>query len=77
VRPNRHRRAVWQAGPARSHAAFYGRRRHDQEGHLLAFTANDLPHKFEAGTPAIAEGVGFGAAVDYLSAVGMEQHRRA
>jgi cysteine desulfurase / selenocysteine lyase len=36
------------------------------------FTPNDLPHKFEAGTPAIAEGVGFGAAVDYLSAVGMD-----
>lgn len=32
----------------------------------------DLPHKFEAGTPAIAETIGFGAAVDYLSKVGME-----
>ncbi|HRE29542.1 MAG TPA: aminotransferase class V-fold PLP-dependent enzyme, partial [Anaerolineales bacterium] len=32
----------------------------------------DLPHKFEAGTPAIAEGVGLGAAVDYLSALGMQ-----
>ncbi len=32
----------------------------------------DLPWKFEAGTPAIAEAVGLGAAVDYLSAVGME-----
>jgi len=38
---------------------------------LRSFTPNDLPHKFEAGTPAIAEGVGFGAAVDYLGAVGM------
>jgi cysteine desulfurase/selenocysteine lyase len=35
-------------------------------------TWNDLPWKFEAGTPAIAEAVGLGAAVDYLSAVGME-----
>ncbi len=33
---------------------------------------NDLPWKFEAGTPAIAEAVGLGAAMDYLSAVGME-----
>jgi len=33
---------------------------------------NDLPWKFEAGTSAIAEAVGLGAAVDYLSAVGME-----
>lgn len=31
----------------------------------------DVPHKFEAGTPPIAQAVGFGAAVDYLSAVGM------
>lgn len=39
---------------------------------LRSFKANDLPHKFEAGTPAIAEAVGFGKAVDYLSAIGME-----
>ncbi len=36
------------------------------------FKPNDLPHKFEAGTPSIAEGVGFGAAVDYLTSVGMD-----
>jgi cysteine desulfurase/selenocysteine lyase len=30
------------------------------------------PHKYEAGTPPIAEAVGLGAAVDYLSAVGMD-----
>ena len=33
---------------------------------------NELPWKFEAGTMAIAEAVGFGAAVDYLEALGME-----
>lgn len=33
---------------------------------------NELPYKFEAGTPAIAEVVGLGAAVDFLSAIGME-----
>ena len=38
---------------------------------LRGFTPNDLPYKFEAGTPAIAEAVGFGAAVDYLTSVGM------
>ncbi len=32
-----------------------------------------LPHKFEAGTPPIAAGIGFGAAIDYLNDVGMEQ----
>lgn len=35
-------------------------------------TYADLPHKFEAGTPSIAEGIGLGAAVDYLSSLGME-----
>lgn len=39
---------------------------------LTSFVPNSLPHKFEAGTPAIAQAVGLGAAVDYLSAVGME-----
>ncbi|MCZ7532494.1 MAG: cysteine desulfurase [Acidimicrobiia bacterium] len=34
-----------------------------------------VPHKFEAGTPPIAEAVGFGAAVDYLAAVGMDTLR--
>ena len=36
------------------------------------FSTNDVPYKFEAGTPAIAEGIGLGAAVDYLESVGME-----
>lgn len=40
--------------------------------HLREFTPNSLPHKFEAGTPAIAEAIGFGAAVDYLTSVGMD-----
>ncbi|HEX8992008.1 MAG TPA: cysteine desulfurase [Anaerolineales bacterium] len=44
-----------------------------KEVRLRSFRPNSLPHKFEAGTPAIAESVGFGAAVDYLSAIGMEQ----
>ncbi|HEX6606054.1 MAG TPA: cysteine desulfurase [Chloroflexia bacterium] len=38
-------------------------------------TWNDLPWKFEAGTPAIAEAIGLGAAVDYLSALGMDNVR--
>ncbi|MCD6356688.1 MAG: cysteine desulfurase [Anaerolineaceae bacterium] len=37
------------------------------------FSTNSVPYKFEAGTPAIAQAVGFGAAVDYLSAIGMEK----
>ena len=35
-------------------------------------TYADLPHKFEAGTPAIAEAIGLGAAVDYLTNIGMD-----
>ncbi len=33
----------------------------------------DLPHKFEAGTPAIGEAIGMGAALDYLNAIGLER----
>lgn len=43
-----------------------------KEVKLRSYRANTLPHKFEAGTPAIAEAVGFGAAVDYLSSLGMD-----
>ena len=39
------------------------------------FTPNELPHKFEAGTPPIAEIIGLGAAVDYLSELGMDAVR--
>ena len=40
--------------------------------HLRESTWADLPAKFEAGTPAIAEAIGLGAAVDYLNELGME-----
>lgn len=40
---------------------------------LDGFSTNDLPWKFEAGTPPIAEAIGLGAAVDYLDAVGLER----
>ena len=43
-----------------------------KEVKLRSFRPNSLPHKFEAGTPAIAEAVGFGAAIDYLQSVGMD-----
>ncbi len=36
------------------------------------FVPNEIPWKFEAGTPRIAEAVGLGAAVDYLDSIGME-----
>jgi cysteine desulfurase/selenocysteine lyase len=47
--------------------------------HLRESTWNDLPWKFEAGTPAIAEAIGLGAAIDYLNEAGMDniaQHER-
>ncbi|BAJ63820.1 aminotransferase class V-fold PLP-dependent enzyme [Anaerolinea thermophila] len=40
--------------------------------YLRDFVPNSLPHKFEAGTPAIAEAIGLGAAVDFLQEVGMD-----
>jgi cysteine desulfurase/selenocysteine lyase len=39
---------------------------------LRTFLPNELPHKFEAGTPSIAEAIGFGAAVDYLNNIGLD-----
>ncbi len=42
---------------------------------LEASTYADLPQRFEAGTPAIAEALGFAAAVRYLSALDMERVR--
>jgi cysteine desulfurase/selenocysteine lyase len=50
-----------------------------REVHLAGSTWNDLPWKFEAGTPAYVEAVGLGAAVDYLTALDMHrvhQHER-
>jgi len=47
---------------------------------LQQTTWNELPYKFEAGTPPIAEAVGLGAAVEYLQQLGMERvraHERA
>jgi cysteine desulfurase / selenocysteine lyase len=41
---------------------------------------NEVPHKFEAGTPNVADAIGLGAAVDYLRELGMDQvleHERA
>lgn len=35
-------------------------------------TYNDPPHRFEAGTPAIVEAIGLGAALDYMTAVGLD-----
>ncbi|HEV7887903.1 MAG TPA: cysteine desulfurase [Acidimicrobiales bacterium] len=42
---------------------------------LDGFTPNEIPWKFEAGTPPIAEAVGLGAAIDYLNRLGMESVR--
>nr|WP_274388336.1 SufS family cysteine desulfurase [Salsipaludibacter albus] len=42
---------------------------------LDGFTTNEVPHKFEAGTPMIAEVGGLGTAVDYLTDLGMDRVR--
>ena len=46
-----------------------------REVHKFETTWNDLPYKFEAGTPNIADVIGFGAAIDYLSNIGMDNVR--
>ena len=43
---------------------------------LDGFVAAEAPHKFEAGTPPIAEIIGLGAAIDYLNNLGMEAVRQ-
>ncbi|MBE9523500.1 MAG: cysteine desulfurase [Chloroflexi bacterium] len=46
---------------------------------LRSFSVNEIPFKFEAGTPAVAEAIGLGVAVDYLTEIGMEnieQHEK-
>ena len=47
-----------------------------REVHKYETTWNDLPYKFEAGTPNIADVIGFGTAIDYLSSIGMEKVRQ-
>jgi len=41
--------------------------------YLRNFDSNEIPYKFEAGTPPICEAIGFGAAVDYLCTLGMDE----
>ena len=36
-------------------------------------TYGDPPHRFEAGTPAIVEAIGLGAAIDYVNSIGKER----
>jgi cysteine desulfurase / selenocysteine lyase len=57
----------------RSMSPFMGGGEMIAEVFLDRSTYADLPHKFEAGTPAIGEAIALGAAVDYLSAIGMDE----
>ena len=61
-----HRALLEEMPPFLGGGSMIGDVRHD------GFTTNELPMKFEAGTPPIAEAVGLGAAVAYLDALGME-----
>lgn len=47
-----------------------------KEVHKYETNYNDLPHKFEGGTPNIADVIGFGKALDYLNKIGIENIRR-
>jgi cysteine desulfurase/selenocysteine lyase len=65
------KRALLEAMPP-----FFGGGEMIREVRADGFTYNDLPYKFEAGTPAIAEGIGLGFAVDYLQNVGLDKIRQ-
>jgi cysteine desulfurase/selenocysteine lyase len=56
--------------------AFLGGGEMIRDVRLDGWTPNDIPWKFEAGTPPIAEAIGLGVAVDYLSALGMDAIRQ-
>ncbi len=71
-------------GPTASGALFVRRDRHAEMRPFIGggdmirevtqenVTYNDAPHKFEAGTPGIAQMIGLGAAIDYLQGLGMD-----
>ena len=56
-------------------APFHGGGDMIREVHKYETTWNDLPYKFEAGTPNIADVIGFAAAIDYLNEIGMDYVR--
>ena len=56
-------------------APFHGGGDMIREVHKQEATWNDVPYKFEAGTPNIADVIGFGAAIDYLQEIGMDNVR--
>ncbi len=62
------RRALLEAMPP-----FMGGGDMIREVHLRSFTTKDLPWKFEAGTPAIAEAIGLSVAVAYLNRLSMKR----
>jgi cysteine desulfurase/selenocysteine lyase len=62
------RRALLQAMPP-----FLGGGDMIKRVRLDGFSTNDVPYKFEAGTPAIAEAIGLGAAIDFLGSIGMDR----
>jgi cysteine desulfurase / selenocysteine lyase len=55
--------------------AFLGGGEMIRDVRLDGWTPNEIPWRFEAGTPPIAEAIGLGAAVDYLGGLGMEAVR--
>ena len=57
-------------------APFHGGGDMIREVHKYETTWNDLPYKFEAGTPNIADVIGFAAAIDYLNNLGMDYVRQ-
>ena len=78
LRADRRRRPARPPRAARRDAAVPRRRAHDRLGHRRGGPLGArCPAKFEAGTSAIAEAIGLGAAVDFLRSIGMDARPRA
>ena len=61
-----------------AHAALPRRRRDDRlRAPRTRSPMPKPPHRFEAGTPAIVQAIGLGAAIDYVESVGRERHHGA
>ena len=76
VRADGHRRRLRQERRARGDAALARRRKHDRGRDVREDALPAAPARFEAGTGNIADAVGLGAALDYLTAIGMETASR-
>ena len=71
--PNRHRFLMGKKRNFRKNSSFFWWWRNDSRCFEEESTWAELPHKFEAGTPAIAEAIGLAAAINYINNIGLDR----